>query len=185
MQIGVIADTHVPDRIRVLPARIFELFRGVDLILHAGDLSRPGLLAELRAVAPVVAVKGNRDIFYWTNWQLPLNLVVEVGAVKIGLTHGHGGLRGYFKEKFIFLATGAYRYSRYEKQVRRWFSGVQAIVFGHTHFPVCNFIDDVLIFNPGSVGPDYKRREGASVGLLRVDTTAKTVKGEIRFLNEQ
>lgn len=178
----MIADTHVPDRIKSLPGRIFELFDGVDLILHAGDLSRPGILDELREVAPVMAVQGNRDIFYRANWQLPLHLVVEVGPVKIGLTHGHGGLSGYIKEKFLFLATGAYRYSRYEVQVRRWFSGVEAVVFGHTHYPVCKQVDDVFLFNPGSVGPDHKRREGASVGLLQVDTIAKTVQGQIKFL---
>lgn len=180
----MIADTHVPDRIQVLPPRIFELFDGVDLILHAGDLSHPAVINELGEVAPVVAVQGNRDIFYRANWKTPLHKVVEIGAVKIGLTHGHGGLGGYVKEKFLFVATGAFRYSRYEVQVRRWFNGVEAVVFGHTHFPVCKQVDGVLLFNPGSVGPDYKRREGASVGLLEVDGGAKTVRGKIVFLND-
>jgi len=179
VRVGVIADTHVPDRVKALPPRIFELLAGVDMILHAGDMSRPGVLEELQILGPVVAVQGNRDIFYKTNRQLPMHRIIEIGPVRIGLTHGHGGLAGYVKEKFLFLATGAYRYSRYEVQVQRWFSGVQAIVFGHTHFPVCKRVGDVLLFNPGSVGPDYKLKTGASVGILTVDTSAKTVEGQI------
>lgn len=38
MRIGVISDTHVPVRARTLPGEVFEIFAGVDLILHAGDL---------------------------------------------------------------------------------------------------------------------------------------------------
>jgi hypothetical protein len=186
VRVGVIADTHVPDRIKSLPARIFDLFAGVDLILHAGDLCRPGILDELRAIAPVGAVQGNGDIFYRTNHRLPKNLIVEIGPVKIGLTHGHGGLSDYVKEKIKFVATGAYRHSHYEQQAYYRFkrAGVeaQAIVFGHTHYPVCNQMDGVLIFNPGPIGPDYKRREGPSIGWLTVDIAAKTVQGQIKFL---
>lgn len=185
MRLGVVADTHVPDRVKALPPRMFELLSGVDLILHAGDLSRPGVLGELQALAPVVAVQGNRDIFYKTNRSLPMHRIIEVGALRIGLTHGHGGLAEYVKEKFLFLATGAFRYSRYEVQVRRWFSDVQAIVFGHTHFPVCKRVDGILLFNPGSVGPDYKLKSGASVGILTVDTVAQKIEGQILVLNAE
>lgn len=179
VRVGVIADTHVPDRLNALPPSLFELLSGVDLLLHAGDLSRPGVLDELGRLAPVLAVQGNRDIFYKTNRILPLHRIVEIGSIRIGLTHGHGGLAEYIKEKFLFLTTGAYRYSRYEKLVRRLFDGVQVIVFGHTHLPICKPVEGVLLFNPGSVGPDYKLRIGASVGLLTVDRTAGTVRGQI------
>jgi hypothetical protein len=175
----VLADTHIPDRIKALPPRALELLAGADLILHAGDICRPGVLDELRRVAPVVAVMGNRDIWYRANHTLPMKLIVEVGQIKIGLTHGHGGLAGYIKEKLIFFTTGFYAFRRYERKARTWFDGVDAIVFGHTHYPVNRVRNGQLLFNPGSVGPDYRARFGASIGRLTVDLAAKTVVGEI------
>ena len=183
-RLGVVADTHVPDRIKALPPRLFELLAGVDLILHAGDLTHPRILDELKQVAPVVAVQGNGDLFFRANWRRPMLTVIEVGEMKIGLTHGHGGLADYIKEKFLFFATEGYRYARYERQVRRWFNGVQAIVFGHTHYPVNVVNDGVLLFNPGSVGPDYRAWFGASIGRLTVNMAQRQVVGEILPLGE-
>lgn len=61
MRIGVISDTHVPVRARALPGAVFDIFAGVDLILHAGDLITLDVLAELQTIAPVLAVHGNVD----------------------------------------------------------------------------------------------------------------------------
>jgi putative phosphoesterase len=41
MLIGLISDTHIPDRARQLPDNVLEAFKDVDLILHAGDLTSP------------------------------------------------------------------------------------------------------------------------------------------------
>ncbi|HKZ68833.1 MAG TPA: metallophosphoesterase family protein [Anaerolineales bacterium] len=179
VRLGVVADTHIPDRMKALPPRVLELLAGVDLILHAGDICRPGVLDELRCVAPVVAVMGNRDIWYRANHTLPMKLIIEVGQVKIGLTHGHGGLLGYIKEKLIFFTTGFYAFRRYERRARTWFDGVDAIVFGHTHYPVNRVRNGQLLFNPGSVGPDYRAKFGASLGRLTVNTAEKRIVGEI------
>ena len=66
LTLGVISDTHVPDRVRQLDPQAFGIFQaaGVQAILHAGDVSGPQLLAQLEQIAPVYAVKGNRD-FLW------------------------------------------------------------------------------------------------------------------------
>ncbi len=61
MRVGVISDTHVPAIARSLPAAVFEVFKGVDLILHAGDVVELSVLDELRTIAPVEAVAGNMD----------------------------------------------------------------------------------------------------------------------------
>ena len=94
--IGVIADTHVPQRLRRLPDGIPAAFRGVDLILHAGDLNSVRVMAELEEIAPVQAVVGNADLF---RSGLPLTRVLEIEGRRIGLTHGHGGWARYLVGK--------------------------------------------------------------------------------------
>ncbi len=175
-RIGVVADTHIPDRMRALPPRLFDVLRGVDWILHAGDICTPRVLDELKQIAPVLAVLGNRDFLYRGNWSLPQDRIVEIGGVRIGLTHGHGGARGYIKEKILYYTTGYYL-DRYDATVQARFSGVEAIVFGHSHHPVNQVRDGVLLFNPGSVGPEYKLKSGGSAGVLTV--CEGKVRGEI------
>ncbi len=177
-RLGVVADTHIPDRLKALPTHLFELLAGVDLILHAGDISHPRVLDELRRLAPVVAVQGNRDIFYRAGRRLPVDAIVEAGAIRIGMTHGHGGLASYIKEKLLYYTVGYYL-NRYDVRVRERFSDVNAIVFGHSHSPVNQVRRGVLLFNPGAVGPDYKTRYGPGLGLLTVDTAHNRLSGEI------
>ena len=61
VRVGVVADTHCPEFLERLPARLAELLEGVDLILHAGDVSSRETLAELARIAPVEAVLGDHD----------------------------------------------------------------------------------------------------------------------------
>src|SRR5260370_33108169 len=82
-RVGVIEDTHVPEALSALPGEIAGLFQGVDLILHAGDISSKEVLDELRLVAPGVAGRGNHDRI-----DLPGTAIVDVGGKSIGLIHG-------------------------------------------------------------------------------------------------
>jgi uncharacterized protein len=79
--IGVISDTHGLVRPEALDA-----LRGVNLILHAGDVGSSEVLEALKVLAPVVAVRGNNDKGEWAE-KLPDREVVEVGAVNIYLLH--------------------------------------------------------------------------------------------------
>ena len=88
VRIGVVADTHVGELLPELPGEVCEALAGVDLILHAGDIIDPAALEVLRAVAPVVAVRGNHDNRE-VRRDLPRDVLVRVGGVRIGLTHGH------------------------------------------------------------------------------------------------
>jgi putative phosphoesterase len=63
MRIGVISDTHIPDIEKELPRQVFDVFQGVDLILHAGDIYSVSVLDELERVAPVKAALGDDDPF--------------------------------------------------------------------------------------------------------------------------
>ena len=178
--LGIIADSHVPDRMRALPPTLWEALAGVDAILHAGDLSAPRVLAELERVAPVYAVKGNRDLFS----PLPLDRVLTFGGVRVGLTHGHGGWRRYAPARLRAMLLGqvsrppsAARTRQFLQQMRGRFTDVQVIVFGHSHRPVNQWVDGVLMFNPGSLGPDYRVRPGPAIGRLTL--TGGAVQAEI------
>jgi putative phosphoesterase len=67
MRIGLLSDTHIPDVAEKLPDELMEVFQGVDLILHAGDLYTPSVLDDLERIAPVLAALGDDDHDYVDN----------------------------------------------------------------------------------------------------------------------
>ena len=161
MLVGVVSDTHLPRFGRSLPPALLDGLRGVDLILHAGDLTELFVLDELAQIAPVEAVYGNVDSLS-VLLALPAKRVIEVAGVRVGLVHGHG------------------QGSTTLQRAQRAFSGtsVAAIVFGHSHAPYCQRLGEVLLFNPGS--PTDKRREARpSFGVLRVE---EKIEGAIHYL---
>lgn len=164
--VGVIADTHIPDRARELhPLIIPTLIEAkVDLILHAGDISGRGVLEELGKVAPVKAVRGNRDWLFLNT--LPLVLKLELANVPVVLMHGHGGYVNYLKDKFLFIRDG-YQFLRYQKKLVKLAVESKVIVFGHTHRSENVTIDGRLWFNPGSANLDYQGGILPSIGFLR------------------
>lgn len=171
--LGVIADTHIPQRLKRLPPGIAHAFEGASLILHAGDINCARVLDELNQIAPVLAVAGNADPPWWN---LPRSRTVTVDGCRIGLTHGHGGWRRYLGNKMweTLLDFEPARYLRYARQA---FDDVDVIVTGHTHRQHIARVDGVLLFNPGSVAPDYYAAAGPTVGILRVE--ARVVQVEI------
>ena len=62
MRIGLISDTHIPDIEKKIPFEIMHSFRGVDLILHAGDVYSPSVLDDLDCIAPVLVARGDDDV---------------------------------------------------------------------------------------------------------------------------
>jgi putative phosphoesterase len=107
---------------------VFEVFRGADRILHAGDINSRRVLDQLAEIAPVDAVAGNADLF---RHGLPLTSLIEVEGRRIGLVHGHGGWSRYLRSKV--RDQFGYDEEHYLKIVQRSFGPVDAIVFGHTH----------------------------------------------------
>lgn len=180
LTVGLVSDTHIPDRVDQLHPHLLDELRkaGVGHILHAGDISSPAVLDALASVAPVTAVAGNRD------WQfqpaLPLCERLELCGVKIALLHGHGGFTRYVWDKFLFIKDG-YILERYRDLLQRDGKGARVIVFGHTHFSECREVDGQLWINPGSAckGPPVRRTP--TYGLLRIDENGE-VEGEIRPL---
>jgi putative phosphoesterase len=175
--LGVIADTHIPDRARNLDPQLLSLFDAaqVKAILHAGDVCVPRILDELGEIAPVHAVRGNRDL--WALRQLPLSLELEFEGVRIALTHGHGSLSTYLVDKARFYFEGL-KEKHFIDRVAAAFPDVNVVIFGHTHLPVIRLVRDILIFNPGSACCPHILTKIPSAGLLHIDAGG-LVKGKI------
>jgi putative phosphoesterase len=165
--LGVLADTHIPDRVRSLNPRIAEILQdaGVQAILHAGDVSIPRVLAELNMIAPVTAVQGNRDLYRLPGLPKKLSLCYE--GVSIGLTHGHGSLMDYLIDKVNYLVFGIQE-ERYIRRVMGVFPDAQVIVFGHTHLRLNAYMGEKLLINPGSASCKQLNSHSPSLGLLRL-----------------
>jgi len=144
IRIGVIADTHG----RFDPA-IRRHFRGVDHILHAGDIGDRSVIEQLEQIAPVTAVSGNVDDDEQSG--LPSEAVIELAGHRIALRHilYEGGK--LTKDGRAFL-------DRERPDI---------CVFGHTHQPKREWLGGTLLFNPGSAGPKrFKLPRG--LGILHL-----------------
>src|SRR5712692_2454139 len=135
--IGLISDTHGLMRQEALTA-----LKGTDLIIHAGDVGKPGIIEQLRALAPVVAVRGNIDKGAFAS-QLPMTAVAEARSALIYVLHDIQQLD---------LDPAA--------------AGFNIVVSGHSHQPGRTERGGVLCINPASAGP---RRFHLPVTLARLD----------------
>ncbi len=184
LTLGIIADTHIPDRARRLHPQTLEFFEqaGVSEILHAGDICVPRVLAELGKIAPVTAVRGNRDWFRQP--RLPLHRTLAYEGVTIGLTHGHLSWRGYLSDKWRYLTRGPQTYRAFaEKALSVFPADIDVVIFGHNHAPYNKRHGQTLVFNPGSatVPNPLERGLRPSVGLLKIE--GAQVVADICFLD--
>jgi putative phosphoesterase len=125
MLVGLIADTHGLVRPEALGA-----LKGVDLILHAGDVGGPRVIAALETLAPVQAVYGNTD----PPETLPQAIDSTLEGVRVHVSHGHE----------VGSPTPERLVARYRADV---------IVYGHTHRPLLKEVGGTLVINPGAAGP--------------------------------
>jgi len=134
MKIGVISDTHIPDRAETIPAKVLEDFKTVDMIIHAGDLVDLKVIEELKKVcANVKAVRGNMDPPEVTD-RFPEKEIITAGNYKIGVMHGSGA-----PVHLVDFLTRAFKDD-----------DVDIIIFGHSHSGFNEKKGNILFFNPGS-----------------------------------
>ena len=146
----MVSDTHCPEFVDRLPGRLFEVLRGVDLILHAGDVTAPETIAELERIAPVNAVRGDHDVALA---DLPTAREIRVEGRRIVVVHGN---RGFWLEEpqtlLWTLSLGYFRpHAGLPSALQRRFPDADVIVFGHTHRPQVETRGAATIFNPGGV----------------------------------
>lgn len=155
MLIGLISDTHIPDRAKIIPQKVFDAFDGVDLILHAGDLTSLKVIEELEKIAPVIAIQGNMDRAKGIS--LPIAKTIETEGLKIGIAHGEVYPRAD-TQQLVYIA----------KEL-----DVDILVTGHSHQPKIEQTDGVLLLNPGS--PVVPRLADRTVMILEINNKAVDV----------
>ncbi len=147
MRVGLISDTH-----GLLRPEAIKFLHGADCIIHAGDIGKAEILDELRAIAPVTAVRGNNDISRWAR-AVPVKAALKIERVRIHVIHELAGLS-------------------IEDDVR-------VVVSGHSHKPLVKEAGGVLFVNPGSAGP---RRFTLPVAVGELKISGATVRARIRLL---
>jgi putative phosphoesterase len=147
MKIGVISDTH-----GVLRPEAVEALRGVEHILHAGDVGDPAILDHLRQLAPVTAIRGNIDRS-GPCAQLPQTELVELDGYSIYMLHDVNTLD---------LNPAA--------------AGIQVVISGHSHKPLIDWKKGVLYFNPGSAGP---RRFSLPISVGFLEIVGRTIRPDL------
>lgn len=145
--IGLISDTHGlvrPEALRALA--------GCDLIIHAGDIGSPKVLAALRELAPVRAVRGNNDRDAWAS-DLAEVEVVHIAGVRLLVGHDVRAL-----------------------DVQRAPGPCAAVIAGHSHRPAIEERSGTLYVNPGSAGP---RRFSLPVAVGKLYIAGRGVRAEL------
>jgi uncharacterized protein len=150
MRVAVLSDTHAPRHWKACPPAVAARLRGVDLILHAGDVCTPDVLDELSAWAPVHAVRGNNDGVDVAQWGAPDTARLDLAGVAVAMVHDSGAAGGR------------------ARRLRRMFPDAALVVFGHSHIPLNEIHDGQRIFNPGSP-TDRRRQPQGTMGLLEID----------------
>lgn len=119
MRVGVLSDTH-----GLLRPRVLELLAGCDRILHAGDVGSPEILARLREIAPLAAVRGNTDGGEVAA-ELPATLAGDLAGLPFRMIHQR------------------------EDADPEWPRRLRLLVYGHTHRPEMEWRGSCLLLNPG------------------------------------
>lgn len=132
----------------LLRPEVVEHLKTADAILHGGDINRQSIVDELRQYAPLHIVRGNND----KEWAeaIPHDLTVTLGGVTFYMVHN-------------------------KKEVPADLSGVDVVVFGHSHKYAQKETSGMLWLNPGSCGP---RRFHQEITMMMADVSDGTIQVE-------
>ena len=166
MRIGIISDTHsLLEDASDMPAQILDAFRGVDLIIHCGDLDTLGVLDWLEQVAPVLAVRGYPDPYEDGERLADATRVVNAEGLDIGVIHDIAwpGIRVRLESFFEFPNRP------FDAVMRsKWGQPVQVIAFGDTHEEMVAYYQGVLLVNPGSPTKPGLRHGAGELGTVAI-----------------
>ena len=132
----------------LLRPEVAEHLKTADAILHGGDVNKPGIVDQLERYAPLYVVRGNNDK-EWAE-QIPHDLTITLGGVTFYLVHN-------------------------KKEVPADLTGIDAVVFGHSHKYLLEEKDGVLWLNPGSCGP---RRFHQEITMMMAEVENGTLRVE-------
>jgi len=147
MQIGIISDTH-----GLVRPELVDFLRGCNHIIHAGDVGGMAVLKQLRAIAPLTAVRGNIDTGEWAE-ALPLTGVIELGDKAFYIIHDLNDL-----------------------DIDPEAAGFDVVIAGHSHEPEVRRKGSVTYLNPGSIGP---RRFTLPISYASIDISGSALKVDL------
>lgn len=137
-RIMVISDTH--GRLENL-VKALQREGKLDMLIHLGDFEGDDEAIFEMANCKVLMVPGNNDFCSTLNREVE----TQIGKYHVLLTHGH-----YY---YVSLDLKTLR----DEGIAR---GFDIVMFGHTHRPVIEMGDEIIMINPGSLSyprqPDKK-----------------------------
>ncbi len=179
MRIGLISDTHIPSEGKEPPPQVAQAFKGVDLILHAGDIYVDSCIEWLERIAPVTAIGSSRWGTGEGAGKVSVPQVIEAEGHSIGLVHGLWleGISDEIMPGTIAkgFASGA---SLQGALVEIFGKPVDVVVFGFTHIAMIETHQGVLFVNPGAttlVGQVHKPGSVAILELTKETRQARIV----------
>ncbi len=160
MRILVVSDTHGHEEdLR----QVLEDIGMPDCLIHLGDYESGEARIQEMAKCPLYMVAGNCDFFS----RLPLTQIVEIGGLRILITHGH----------YYFVSVGMRDLIEEAKA-----NGCNVAMFGHTHRPYLDQSDEeVTLLNPGSLSFPRQEDQRPSYAVVTAEEGAPA-KYEIRYL---
>ena len=159
LRIGLVSDTHIPEARHALWEQVFDAFRGVDYILHGGDIHDLSVIDQLNDVAPIYVARGNGDDGDGGRPVQPEDSrvrhvwAIELGGVRIGLTH-------------TLPIPEILPSHTVERALDRLFGhrNLDVLVYGDTHVESIETYAGVLCVNPGS--PTYPHNHLTQLGTI-------------------
>jgi len=168
-KIVVLSDTHLPVRAAKIPEQVIVQFKDADLIVHAGDFQAIEVVNSLQNYAKFIGVAGNMDSDDVAD-ALPERAILNIKngnkEFKIGITHGSGAPQGLAE-----TSLGLFEESE---------ENPDCIIFGHSHQPFNEKINNTLMFNPGSPTDTVF----ATINTFGILTINDEIKGEIIKINK-
>jgi len=148
LQIAIISDTHLKEhsaKLELLGSHLTD----ADLVVHAGDYGDYQIMNYFRNRFNFIGVWGNVDD---NSIRSSLNEkeIIQIGALRIGIVHGHGEKKNTPMRAFDAFDNTA----------------LDVIIFGHSHQPSISTKNKVLMLNPGSAFQKRKERWFSYISLI-------------------
>jgi putative phosphoesterase len=159
LRVGLISDTHIPEARKEPWPQVFDAFRDVDCILHAGDIHDLSVIDELSAVAPTWVARGNGDDgsggrpIQPHDHRLKEAWLITLAGLRVGLTHDVP-IPEYPPNLTL------------ERAMLRYFgrADLDVLIYGDTHVESIDVVQGALCVNPGS--PTYPRNLDTQLGTI-------------------
>ena len=124
-EVLIVSDSHLNNSV---VNKIFEQYPTINTCIHCGDVQDDPTRLKIQNL---YVVKGNNDYHPLEN-----KLVIEIENKRFFIAHGHLHDVELSIDRIV------------EEAIE---SNANIVCFGHTHQPISQYVDDILVINPGSV----------------------------------